>query len=94
MSETALRVTLSPEYDEQLKKHIASVLNEVVISVRRQTAIDSPWLSSKAAIAKWLGLADGTLTILIKSGLPVHYPPNVDKVVGNKREITEWMLKQ
>ncbi|HIW72339.1 MAG TPA: hypothetical protein H9875_06895 [Candidatus Levilactobacillus faecigallinarum] len=94
MSETALQVMLPPEYDEQLKKHIASVLNEVVTSVRRQTAIDSPWLSSKAAIAKWLGLSDGTLTILIKSGLPVHYLPNVDKTVGNKREITEWMLKQ
>lgn len=94
MMETALQVMLSPEYDQQLKKHLTSILDDAVADVRRQTAIDSPWLSSKQAIAKWLGVANNTLTALINSGLPVHYLPNVDKTVGNKREITEWMLKQ
>lgn len=93
MAESALQVMLPPEYDQQLKKQLTSILDDAVADVRRQTAIDSPWLSSKQAIAKWLGVANNTLTTLINSGLPVHYLPNVDKTVGNKGEITKWMLE-
>ncbi|WP_203641699.1 hypothetical protein [Levilactobacillus andaensis] len=93
MDEQALRVILPPEYDEQLKKQVMATIEVAIKEARRQTAIDSPWLSSKQAIAKWLKVSPGTLTILINNGLPIHFLPEVDKVVGYKREITEWMLQ-
>lgn len=89
-----LQVTLPPEYDQALKHHLTSIIDEAIADARRQAAIDSPWLPSKVAIAKWLGIANNTLTVLINSGLPVHCMPNTDKMFGDKREITEWMLKQ
>lgn len=94
MDERALRVMLPPEYDEQLKKQVMTTIETAIKEARRQTAIDSPWLPSKQAIAKWLGVSVGTLTTLINNGLPIHFLPEMDKAVGNKREITEWMLEQ
>lgn len=94
MDEATLRVMLPPEYDEQLKKQVMGTIEAAIREARRQTAIDSPWLPSKQAISKWLGVSSGTLKVLINNGLPIHFLPDVDKTVGNKREITEWMLDQ
>lgn len=94
MDQSPFRVVLSPEYDEQLKKQVMTTIKQAVEEARRQTGIDSPWLSSKHAIAKWLKVTDTTVTVLIKSGMPVHEMPEVNKTMGYKREIMEWVLSQ
>lgn len=92
MPATRLEVVLPPEYDQKLRQQVMATINEAVKSARQQTYIDSPWLPSKAAAAKYLGMSNNTLTTLIKAGLPVHFLPDVAKYTFNKHEINEWLL--
>ena len=94
MPATKLQVTLPPEYDEQLKQQVKATIEEAIKEARQQTGIDSPWLQTKQSIAKWIGVSNNTLTILINNGLPLHFLPDVDKFVASKHEISEWILKQ
>ncbi|MCV3315837.1 hypothetical protein NVV78_07770 [Pediococcus ethanolidurans] len=85
-----LQVTLPPEYDEHLKQEVMSTITEAVNEVRQQTGIDSPWLSSKQATAKWLGVSVETLNALILQGMPIHQ--QTGKNFFSKAEITQYLL--
>jgi len=89
-----LQVTLPDEYSEQLKQQVKATIEEAVKEARQQTGIDSPWIQDKKNIAKWIGVSNNSLTALINQGLPIHMLPDVDKIVANKHELSEWLLKQ
>ena len=84
------QVTLPPEYDEHLKQEVMSTITEAVQEARRQTAIDSPWISSKRTCARWLGVSVETLNALILQGMPIHQ--QTGKNFFNKKEITQYLL--
>lgn len=86
----AVQVTLSPEYDEALRKQVFSTIKDAVTDARQKTGIDSPWLPSKNAAAKWLGVSVNTLSDLMREGLPCHIVHN--KYYFEKTEITKYIL--
>lgn len=85
-----LQVVLPPEYDEKLKQEVMGTITEAVQEARQQTQIDSPWLSSKQATSKWLGVSVETLNALILQGMPLHQ--QTGKYFFNKSEITNYIL--
>lgn len=86
-----LKVVLDPQYTDELRKAVMTTITSAVADARQQTAIDSPWITSKKRIAKWLNISQTSLNQLISQGLPVIYLGDVDIWTANKHDISAWI---
>ena len=89
----ALKVVLDPQYTDELRQAVMATITDAVADARQQTNIDSPWITGKKNIAKWLHISQASLIQLIAHNMPIHYLGDPDIWTANKHEMSEF-LKQ
>lgn len=88
-----LKVTLTSEDSEQLRREVFAVMSEAVQQVRND-AIQAPeWIKNKTGVAKYLSVGTDTVTGMVKLGLPEHHTkasPNI--AFFKKSEVDSFLL--
>lgn len=88
-----LKVTLTSEDSEQLRRKVFAVVSEAVQQVR-ENAIQAPeWLKGKKAVANYLSVGTDTVNNMVKLGLPEHHTkasPNI--IFFKKSEVDNFLL--
>ncbi|MFT8433959.1 MAG: hypothetical protein ABF657_05735 [Lentilactobacillus diolivorans] len=92
MSES-LKVTLTSEDSEQLRRQIFAMMSEAVQQMR-ENAIQAPeWIKGKTGLSTYLSVSTDTITNMVKLGLPEHHTeasPNI--AFFKKSEVDNFIL--